>query len=335
MTRVADAHTDLLLELAHREHRLGESDVFARTWLPLLEQGGVGLQVCPVFVELEKQPESALREALGQVVSFHRACRETSDRVVAIRGAADLDAVVGEGRIGLLLALEGVEAFGYETWPAEVFHALGMRMAGLTWNRRNPFADGVAEEDDGGLSRLGRSLVDRLVSLGVVLDLAHASPRTFDDVLEQAHGAPVLVSHAACRALHDHRRNLADDQLRALADAGGVLGLMLHPLAIGPERRTIEAVIEHLEHAASIMGIECVALGGDFMSRLATVKPVVPVPDSLSPAGADLDSGIAGLEGPECYPALADALRARGWGESGVTAVMGANFMRFLRDALA
>ena len=63
---IADAHVDLLLELAHREHRLGETDVFAQTWLPLLEAGGVGLQVCPVFVDLEWQPEGTLREALGR-----------------------------------------------------------------------------------------------------------------------------------------------------------------------------------------------------------------------------------------------------------------------------
>src|SRR5260221_2200625 len=89
----ADAHTDLLLELAHREHRLGETDVFAQTWLPLLTAGGVGLQVCPIFVALDRQPEGALREALGQATSFVRATRETSDRVVAVRSLADLDAV--------------------------------------------------------------------------------------------------------------------------------------------------------------------------------------------------------------------------------------------------
>ena len=83
-----------------------------------------------------------------------------------------------------MLSLEGVEQFGYETWPAETFWELGMRMAGLTWNRRNPFADGAAE--DGGLSRLGRALVDELVGLGVILDLAHASPATFDEIIARA-----------------------------------------------------------------------------------------------------------------------------------------------------
>ena len=80
-----------------------------------------------------------------------------------------------------MLSLEGVEQFGYELWPAETFWELGVRMAGLTWNRRNPYSDGAAE--DGGLSGLGRSLVDELVELGVILDLAHASPAAFSEIL--------------------------------------------------------------------------------------------------------------------------------------------------------
>ena len=110
------------------------------------------------------------------VASFHRAVSENGDRVVQVQTAADLDRVESGERLGLMLSLEGVECFGVEIWPADVFHALGVRMAGLTWNRRNAFADGAAE-DGGGLSRLGRELVDRLVELGVVLDLAHASSR--------------------------------------------------------------------------------------------------------------------------------------------------------------
>ena len=183
--------------------------------------------MCPVFVELERQPEGTLREALGQATCLLRAVRENPERVMQVRTAADLDAVERGERIGLMLSLEGVEQFGYETWPAETFWELGMRMAGLTWNRRNPFADGAAE--DGGLSRLGRALVDELVQLGVILDLAHASPATFDEIIARAAGAPVICTHAACRAVNDHPRNLTDDQLRALADAGGLFGLMLHP----------------------------------------------------------------------------------------------------------
>jgi membrane dipeptidase len=331
---IADAHTDLLLELAYREHRAGESDVFARTWLPQLEAGGVGLQVCPVYVDIAVQPEGALREALGQVASFHRALSENRDRVTHVRSAADLDAVEAGERIGLVLSLEGVEQFGVATWPADVFHELGVRMASLTWNRRNAFADGAAEEG-GGLSRLGRELVDRLVGLGVVLDLAHASRGTFTEVLERVGGAPVLYSHGGCRALNDTPRNLDDDQLRALASAGGLFGLMLHPLAIDPADGTIARAIDHLEHAADLMGYEGVCLGGDFTRRIWEAMPAPPEPkDGLAPAGLQPGTGIEGLTGPEDYPALVSALERRGWSEQQVAAVTGGNLLRFLRDSL-
>lgn len=328
---IADAHNDLLMELAHREHRLGETDVFARTWLPLLEAGGVALQVCPVFVDLERQPEGTLREALGQAASFHRAVRENPDRVVAVRTRSDLDLVERGERLGLVLALEGVEPFGYELWGADLFWELGLRVAGLTWNRRNPFADGAAEV--GGLSRLGRSLLPVLAERGIVLDLAHASPKLFDECLEAYEGR-VCVTHAGCRAVNDHPRNLTDEQLRALADRDGIFGLMLHPLAIDPERPTIERAIDHLEHAVEVIGPDRVCLGGDWTKRLNELMPGPAPPDGLMPPGLAQGTTIEGLSGPEDYPALVEALRARGWEGERLDGLLSGNLLRFLRESL-
>jgi membrane dipeptidase len=287
-----------------------------------------------VYVDLVVQPEGALREALSLVASFHRALAENRARVAQVTTAADLDLVESGERIGLLLSLEGVECFGVETWPADVFHALGVRMAGLTWNRRNAFADGAAEEG-GSLSRLGRELVDRLVSLGVILDVAHASRGVYAEVLERASGAPVLCSHGGCRSVYDTPRNLDDDQLRALADAGGVFGLMLHPIAIGPERRTIDGVVDHLEHAMSVMGPDRVCLGGDFTRRLWEAMPPPPEPkDGLMPPGLTPGLGIEGLAGSEQYPTLVARLRERGWKDDDVEAVTSGTLLRFLRASL-
>ena len=330
---IADAHLDLLLELAHRELRFGERRTFAHTWLPLLEAGGVGLQVCPVFVELERQPEGTLREALGQATCLLRAVHENRERVLQVRTAGDLDAVERGEKIGLMLSLEGVEQFGYELWPAETFWELGVRMAGLTWNRRNPYSDGAAE--DGGLSRLGRALVDRLVELGVILDLAHTSPVAFAEIIGRTAGAPVICSHAACRAVNDHPRNLTDDQLRTLAAAGGVFGLMLHPLAIGHEVRTLDRVVDHLEHAIGVIGLDRVCLGGDFTTRLSKALPPMPEPaDGLMPEGLEPGAGIEGLKGPEDYPALLATMSARGWSMPEIEAVASRNLLSFLRRSL-
>jgi membrane dipeptidase len=305
-----------------------EERPFERHWLPPLERGGVGVQVCAMFVGLEDVPEAALRRAVEQVAAFGRAVRE-SERVVAVRTRRDLE-TRGE-RLGFVLALEGCEPLGADPEAIDVFWELGVRVVGLTWNRRNAFADGLAEPPGGGLSRAGEQLVDRLVALGAAIDLAHASERTFGDVLGRCGTAPVLVSHAGCRAVHDVPRNLSDDQLRALADRDGVLGVMIIPLAVG-EPATVERVVDHVEHAATVMGDGGVALGGDFTRQLS--RALGPGrPDPLLPAG-ELDRAVDGLAGPEDYGVLVDALRRRGWDGERLDGLLHGNLLRVVRRAL-
>jgi membrane dipeptidase len=330
VTGIVDAHNDLLLELVHRSGS-GEANPFREHWLPPLRQGGVTLQVCPTYADLARLPEGALREVLGQVAAFNRAVRDNPDRVVRVRTRADLEALGGE-RVGLMLSVEGAEPLGYDPWMAEVMWDLGVRMLGLTWNRRNPFADGAAETPTGGLSRLGRQLVDVCTELGMIVDLAHASERTFWDVIEA--GPAVVVSHAATRAHLDHPRNLSDDQMRALAERGGVLGMMLHPIVIDVDNPTIDRALDHLDHAVDVMGIEHVGLGGDFTRQVVRAMGYVAPPDALLPGGMAVDAALDGLAGPEDYPNLVAALEQRGYVGERLNALLSGNFLRFLGGTL-
>jgi membrane dipeptidase len=257
--------------------------------------------------------------------------RENPESVAVVRTRADLDAVDRGERIGLMLALEGVEPFGYEVATADLFWELGLRMAGLTWNRRNPFADGAA--DDGGLSGLGRRLLSRFAELGVILDLAHASEQLFRECVE-SYGGPVCVTHAGCRAVNDTPRNVSDEQLRQLADHDGIFGLMLHPIAIDPASPTIDRVIDHLDHAASVIGHDRVCLGADWIKRLHELMPGPAPPDGLMPPGLGVGSMIQGLTGPEDHAALIDALRGRGWEGERLEGLLSRNLLRFLRESL-
>lgn len=132
---IVDAHNDLLLELAFRLHRCNEANPFGAHWLEHLTGGGVVLQVCPAYPDLDRMPEGSLRQVLGQVACFHAAVREHPDRVVAVLAAADLDRVESSERLGLMLSLEGAESLGYDMWMAELVWELGVRMLGLAWNR--------------------------------------------------------------------------------------------------------------------------------------------------------------------------------------------------------
>jgi len=322
---IADAHSDLLLELVHR--RLEERP-FERHWQPQLEQGGVGLQVCAVYVGVEDIPENAPQRGLEQAAAFERSVEE-SERVVRVRSRADLDGL-GE-RLGLVLSLEGCDVLGPDPRAIDVFWELGVRMVGLTWNRRNAFADGCGEPLDRGLSVLGEGLVDRLVELGCAIDLAHASAQTFDDALGRCGDAPVLVSHAMCRALHDVPRNLSDAQLRAVAERDGVVGMMFVPLFVG-EPATIEHALDHLDHAVSVVGVEHVCLGGDFIRQVHRATGA-GTPDPLLPA-EELDRALPGLAGPEDYPTLVDALRRRGYEGARLDGILSENLLRVLGRAL-
>lgn len=334
---IADAHVDLLLELAWRRRR-EEQNPFREHWLPPLRAGGVRLQVCPIYVEGDLVPDGALRAALALAGAFHEALRENADSVFPVSTAADLDEVEGDRRIGLMLALEGTEALGSSPELADAFWALGVRMVGLTWSRRNAFADGSGEPSPGGLSRLGEELVDRLLALGCAIDLAHAAEQTFDDVLARTgDGASLLVSHTCCRAIRDIPRNSSDDQLRAIADRDGLVGIMALAAAVDPAQHDLERYLDHVEHAISVAGAEHACVGGDFMAQLTRSGSVTITPremKAVTQSGLDPGTPVTGLAGPQDYPALAAGLARRGHGEDTVAALLHGNLIRFLRRAL-
>ena len=289
----------------------------------------------PFIRRSTKSPRRRFERRWDRSPRAHRAVAENADRVVLVRTRADLDAVERGERVGLLLSMEGVEPLGADAELVDVYGALGIRMVALTWNRRNAFADGLAEEQAGGLSQRGRALVARLVELGVVIDLAHAAEPTFWDVLERTDGAPVVISHAACRTVTPTPRNASGEQLRAIAERDGVLGVMALPLVVDPERPTLERFVDHVEHAGDVMGIEHVALGGDFIHRLVEAGVVEATPsDALLAAGMTLGTPVERLAGPEDYPNLVEALRARGFEGDRLEAILWGNLVRVVRSAL-
>jgi membrane dipeptidase len=327
---VVDAHNDLLLELVLRTE---EENPFADAWLPQLRSGSVAVQVCPVYAA---DAGDAARDVVdAQIGAFDRAVRENADDVVQIRSAVDLDRL--EGRIGLMLSMEGVEALHGDPEAFDELWDAGVRMVSLTWNYANPFAGGL-DAPEQGLTDAGRELVGTFAARGVVLDLAHASEPTYFDALEAARGAQVVVSHAGCRGIHDHVRNVSDDQLRALAGRGGVLGMMALTLTVGRDGATLERYLDHLDHAVGAMGIEHVALGSDFIdqviqSELAAGLPLNPATqEALELGGGRL--AIQELVGPADYPALLDALRSRGYEGERLDAIAHGNLLRVLRAGL-
>jgi membrane dipeptidase len=137
---------------------------------------------------------------------------------------------------------------------------------------------------------------------------------------------PFSVTHAGCRAVRDHPRNLADWQLEALAARGGVLGMMALAFVVDPEAPTLSRWLDHVDHAVAVMGVEHVGLGADFIDQVADAEQ--------GQATAKARWGLEGFTGPDDYPALVDALTGRGYEGKRLEAILSGNWLRVLGESL-
>jgi membrane dipeptidase len=333
---IVDAFHDVLHELVIRDEdqcfelvlRRGQERLFERYWLPRLESGDVGVLNCPLHASNAPRDE-ARALALGQEAEFRRVIEENSERVCSVRTRAELD----DSRLRIVLSMEGVEPLEGDPGAFDDWYGRGVRAATLTWNHANEFAGGV-DTPTQGLTGRGRTLVRRFRELGVVLDLSHASEQTWRDVLEEE--VPFSVTHAGCRTVRDHPRNLADWQLESLAERGGVLGLMAIANFIDPEAPTLSRWLDHLDHAVAVMGIEHVGLGADFVDQVASTKQRDGLGEMLHAETVAVDKsrlGLEGFTGPDDYPVLLAAIRARGYEGERLEAIMNGNWLRILRAA--
>lgn len=327
---IADAHNDLLLACMHRRER-GAADPFGDDWLPGLRAGEVVFQVVPIFTEEQFVGEAALRRTL-EIIALAREIADLHRADVAIvERAVDIDRIIGSGRIALLIAIEGAEPVGSSISMFEVMHRLGVRMASLTWNRRTMMADGTAESGTGGgLSSLGVEAVAEMERLGMVVDVSHLSAAGVDHLGAVA-TRPFVASHSSCRALCDHPRNLADEQIQLVAASGGFVGVNAFGPFVSRTSPSIAALLDHIEHAAALAGDDRVAIGADFIDDLVRiVDPILGRQLLVDPADLSL---IDDLKAPADYPHLAVGLVER-FGTDRAASFASANMLDFFRANL-
>ena len=323
---IIDAHTDVVLELLVGEGgepslelilRQGQDRLLERYWLPRLEAGGVGIEICPLYGACAPG-DGARGRALAQEAELRRAVEENAERVCLVRTGADL----ADPRLRLVLSMEGVEPLEGDPGAFEDWYERGVRSASLTWNHPNEFAGGI-ETPMHGLTPRGRALVRRFGELGVVLDLAHASEQTWRDVLDQE--LPFSVTHGACRAVHDHPRNLADWQLDALAERGGVLGMMAIAFVVDPRGAHVGPLARPLRPRRR---------GDGHRTRRARRGLHRPAGTRRDRRAGQASLGLEGFTAPDDFPALVVALRRRGYDAERLEAILSANWLRILRAAL-
>jgi len=264
--KIIDAHCDALLKMVQDD----SIDFYNKknnlqVQFHFLEKSNVALQIFALFIPPSIPIAMRFHYALKMIDVFYERILKPG-KLEPVYTAKDIEDLFlnKRGHCGGMLSLEGADALQGDVMNLRILYRLGLRALGFTWNHRNEAADGVEEPNPGGLSQFGRQLLNEANRLGIVLDVSHLSEKGFWDVIELSE-TPIIASHSNCKTVHNHIRNLSDEQIKAIFQKRGVIGLTFVPSFVrGDEKVSIKHLLQHLDHVLSLGGEDHLAFGSDF-----------------------------------------------------------------------
>jgi len=290
---IFDAHCDTVMKVLDHGVDFMARDVESHISFPGLIESGVRAQIFACFVLSERYPGSERARALEMIEAVGEMAAATDGQLRMVTSQEDLEAAFGGGPIAGILALEGADPLESDADNLRLFYERGVRSVIPAW-QDNAFS-GTAFGTNTPLTDQGRQLISLCEELGVMVDVSHLSDRAFADVVALA-GRPFVASHSNCRALCPTARNLTDEMIRSLANAGGVMGINfspsflcpdtraavmplfeaarkpgvseaeqaeLHQRALAVPRPSLSWVVRHVQHAIQVGGEDCIGFGAD------------------------------------------------------------------------
>jgi membrane dipeptidase len=364
---VIDTHNDMPSRILEDDydpdvrHHAGFGRTEGHTDLPRLIESGLTAQFMSAWVDAPyaSRPGASFERAMQHVTTIHGWVDRHPDRLLFATTAADVRRAKREGKIAILIGVEGGHAIESSLDRLRDLHARGVRYLTLTWNNGVPWAGSSLGEDGtrtGGLTAFGRDVVREMNRLGMLVDLSHVSDSTFYDALAVS-TVPVIASHSSARALSDFPRNLSDDQLRAIARNGGVVNVNFFSRFLDSQYRArAEAVDAEIAAARRALGPgpDSAAASARLSARRASLLAALPqTPFSVLidhvdhvarvagvdhvGLGSDFDGVSAlplGIEDVTRLPRIAQGLLDRGYSESDVTKILGGNMLRVMTRVL-
>lgn len=312
---ILDGHEDFLTAMVRQQRDFLSESSTGHVDLPRAQRGGLGGAFVSVFLTNEQAELNATGAAIQQIDRFYDLCERSEGKVRLVRTVADLDAAWAASAFAGILHFEGADPISPSLKELRLFYQGGLRSLGIVWSRPNAFASGVSLRGPSpatGLSERGYALVEECQRLGIVLDVSHLNPEGFWDLVRVI-DRPFIASHSNAAALSPHPRNLTDEQIRAIAEKDGTIGItfccaFVRPdCALNPDT-PLELVLAHFEHIIHLVGDRHVAIGSDFDGAT--------MPRALADAAA--------------LPALVEAFERRGWSSERIERVCFGNFRRVL-----
>jgi membrane dipeptidase len=356
---VIDTHDDTTQRLLDPKFDLAARHSDGNIDIPRMREGGLSAIFFSIWISSKILGPDAVKQALDQIDAVRETVRKHPNDLLLATSAADIREAKKQHKIAVLMGVEGGHMMGNDLSVLRTFAALGVRYMTLTHMDNNEWADSSTDKPaHNGLTDFGKQVVLEMNRLGVIVDVAHVSDKTFYDALETSK-APVFSSHSSCRAICNAARNMTDDMLRDLAKHGGVIQINYHVGFLSQEFRDYEKahpesekeindevkkrcgdneacklvtgdqvvrdfmeagklpkvdwtkIVEHIDHAVKIAGIDHVGLGSDFDGA------VMPI----------------GMQDVSHLPQITDALLKKGYSESDIRKILGENTLRVLSEA--
>lgn len=322
---IFDGHGDIWTDVTLKRSK-GQVDIIRNMHLDRFKKGNMigGIFVIWVDPPYDKDPQARTLEIIEHMSTE---IVENQDILKIIKNIKDFDEALAEGKLAVIIGMEGLSGIGDRIGLINTLYLLGVRHMSLTWNEENLLATGVRGNPKRGLTRKGIEAVKLMERLGIIIDVAHANDKTFWDIYENTTG-PIVDSHSNARALCDVPRNITDDQMRAIAERGGLIGLnsfneFIH---INREKQDIHHLVDHLDHMVEVAGIDHISFGFDFFHYLKT--------DTIDSFVEDVNIGTRGLETIAQVPNLISILRKRGYSKEDIEKISYKNYYRLIEEIL-
>ena len=310
-----DLHNDVVdVMISDPSYNFSIWNNYNHTDIPRLQAGGVDIQFFALWVNPNTYTNH-YDHTITMVNKFNSIMTDNPDAIQQAYAMNEAITINQQGKIAAIIGVEGGHSIENSLEKLENLFNLGMRYMTITWNNSLDWA--IAHNHPNtltqGLSEFGRSVIRKMDSLGIVIDVSHVGIKTIQDILEETTN-PIIASHSGVRAITNSSRNLYDWQIQDIANSGGVIGIVFYPnFLTGTNNATISNVIQHIDHIVNLVGIDYVAIGSDFDGIGRT-----PV----------------GLENVSKFPNLTLALLEHGYSISDVKKILGENAKRVFDEVV-
>lgn len=324
---IFDGHADIWTDITNKMLINNETDVFRKNHLDKFKKGHVkgGIFVIwadPPYTDQPLNRVNQIIECMLEEIGL------SHDILEIVKTHDDFEKDTND-KIKVLIGMEGMSHISEDLSLIERYYDLGLRHAALTWNEENDLGTGVGGRQTRGLTTAGCQAIKEIERLGIIFDVSHLNEKSFWDAVEIIE-KPFVASHSNAKAICDNKRNLTDDQIKAIGKSGGLIGMNSFRTFVSEDKslQTVEGLIKHIDHIKSLIGIDAIAFGFDFCDFLKS-----DTMDAFSEQD-DENHGLEDMANISQVGNLIEALKVHGYSTDDIEKMSYKNYDRLIKDIL-